>query len=239
MYMMKITFCIIFITIFGSVIHAENNNPIFYKDSDTAEKFSITALDPQDFSTLELKGKPVNAQSWKDLNGKNLLFLTQTGIIQGKTDTCQSAELYLYHYIHEGGQFSLIRKIYDVVKDCQFDIYAGFLGSSLTITDLDNDNFAEITILYKLTCRSDVTPASMKLIMIENGDKYALRGSMLNAYIKHLSDTERMKEIKEYGWGKYTVDKSFKKAPIVFLEFSKKRWELFKDKDEFTQMIVN
>ena len=65
----------------------------------------------------------------------------------------------------------------DFERDCRFDLYAGFLPDGLTITDLDGDGLAESTLLYTLSCRSDVSPARLKLILHEGKAKYAIRGT--------------------------------------------------------------
>jgi hypothetical protein len=235
---MKFSICIFSLLISFNIIFAENDYQLFHKDSETAEKFNIIVLDSTEYSKSDLKGKVRIALTWNDKNGKNLLFLTETGAFQGDSEDSKSAELFLYHYKFEDDQFLLLRRIYDFINDCTFDIYVGFLDSSLTITDLDKDEIAEITILYKLTCRSDVNPSNMKLIMLEDGQKYALRGIMINEYVKHLPPDERTKGIQDYGWGTYTIDKAFDNAPNIFLDFSKKRWEVLKDKDRFVQMYL-
>ena len=90
-----------------------------------------------------------------------------------------------------------------------------FINNSLTITDLDDDGIAESTFLYKLSCRSDVSPSILKLMMHENDNKYALRGIM---YI----DIQDHRE-----GGDYKVDKAFNNAPGVFLQYAKEQWADF------------
>ena len=42
---------------------------------------------------------------------------------------------------------------------------------------LDADGVAELTFAYRTTCTSDVSPLTLKLLMLEQGAKYILRGS--------------------------------------------------------------
>ena len=50
-----------------------------------------------------------------------------------------------------------------------------FIKNAAVVTDLDQDGIAETTVQYKLACRSDVSPALMKLVMHEGETKYAHR----------------------------------------------------------------
>ena len=103
-------------------------------------------------------------------------------------------------------------KAKDFVQRCEFDLELEMLDDSIEVTDLDNDGVAEISFLYKLGCRSDVSPLEMKLLMYEGTTKYALRGESY----------ERVGET-EYAGGTFKPD--FKGAPPAFLEFAKTKWE--------------
>lgn len=70
----------------------------------------------------------------------------------------------------------------DEEKSCPFDITCAFIENSTTITDLDKDGFAEVKLQYSLACRSDVSPATMKIMIYENGEKYSLSGLMWLPY---------------------------------------------------------
>lgn len=103
-------------------------------------------------------------------------------------------------------------KAKDFVQRCEFDLELSMLDDSIEVTDLDNDSIAEISFLYKLGCRSDVSPLEMKLLMYEGTKKYALRGESY----------ERVGET-EYAGGTFKPD--FTGAPPAFLEFAKAKWE--------------
>ncbi len=56
--------------------------------------------------------------------------------------------------------------------------------NSFYITDLNNNGKAETSIIYYLSCRSDTSPSTMKFIMKEGRQKFALRGkSILEPYL--------------------------------------------------------
>jgi len=122
------------------------------------------------------------------------------------------------------------------------------LPNSTQITDLDNDGITETTIAYKLTCRSDVSPSNMKLIMHENDTKMALRGTMILEMDKgritddfeyDLSkiDTTGLSEYEKINesFGRFSDENDFKNKPSVFLIFAKESWKKFVDKDGFEQ----
>ena len=109
---------------------------------ETATKFSIRADDGSEYSDVHIKGKINASISWTDGTGKNLLLLTETGAHAKAETEEKTAELFVFHFKIDDGNASLIRRVYDFEKDCPFDIYLGFLDSSLTITDLDDDGIA-------------------------------------------------------------------------------------------------
>lgn len=67
--------------------------------------------------------------------------------------------------------------------------------------------------MYEKACRSDVSPAELKYLTIENGEKYIIRGS----------------ELMDFGYeepygGEMTIDAKFKNDPTVFLDHAKRVW---------------
>jgi hypothetical protein len=101
----------------------------------------------------------------------------------------------------------------DFVEKCEFDLTLDVVEGSIKVTDLDDDGEAEISFLYRLSCRSDVSPLTAKLLLYEGAAKYALRGET----------KERVGE-KEFAGGTFTPDPAFEKAPRPFLEFAKAQW---------------
>ena len=127
--------------------------------------------------------------------------------------------MYCYHYKKTTSGYTLLRKTLDFVKDCQSNAALDFgIISEIFITDIDKDGYVEITYVYKLACVNEsCVGASLKLIMLENGEKYAIRGDEIllsNCYIgfPHLNA------------GGYVIDPSFNKAPKSLLEFAKIIW---------------
>jgi hypothetical protein len=148
----------------------------------SATEIEFLAFDPQALPAgIQTQGKIVMGARWRDRLGENLLLATQTGqkpsrsSCDSEPDPCSDAEVYADHYLVRNTGVELLWKLTDFEQDCPFDLYAGFLPDSLTITDLDADGVAESTLLYKLACRSDVSPA--RLILHEGKTKYAIRGT--------------------------------------------------------------
>ncbi|QNK61562.1 hypothetical protein H7F33_13465 [Pedobacter sp. PAMC26386] len=132
-------------------------------------------------ASITYKGKPVKIRSWKDKLGDNLLLLTETGEF-GSKDSLEypdnrDAELYAYHFTKNGTTWKLIATVNDHIGSCPVDIVTSFIPEALFITDLDGNGVAECTFAYLLTCTGGVDNKVMKLIMLENKNKYIIRGT--------------------------------------------------------------
>ncbi len=182
-----------------------SNTKVNKEGSDTEKEmplFRIKNAQDINVSDFEFEGEIVNKKVWQDDNGENVvLFAIKAG-----------EELFVYHYASEFNQTRLLRKVYDFEKDCEFDQTLEFVEQSIAITDLDKNGLGEITFAYKKACISDVSPLELKLLMLENGNKYIIRG---NTLIKMGEET--------FG-GNKTVDPTFEQAPPNFLSHANKVW---------------
>jgi hypothetical protein len=179
---------------------------------------------------VKYRGAIVMGARWIDKNGENILILTQTGKFPskgecGSDDPCFDAEVYAYNYVKKEDSLSLLWKTVDFERECVFDLYAGFMEKALFITDLDSNGVAETTFLYMLTCRSDVSPSRLKLIMHEGATKYAIRGTTkLGANYG----------VEESG-GEMKIDPAFAKAKPAMKTFAIQKWNQYVTEDEFKQ----
>jgi hypothetical protein len=176
--------------------------------------------------TMAHQGTPVVAKRWTDRLGENTLVLTQTGKRRARAceygeEVCSDAEVYAYHYVRKGSTTSLLWRTTDFMRGCSFDLYAGYLPESVAITDLDGDGVAESSFMYLLACRSDVSPATLKLIMHEGAQKYAARG------------TSRPRGAPQ--GGAMRLDDAFSRAPRSFTAFAGEQWRRFRSHDRFQQ----
>ncbi|HOH38001.1 MAG TPA: hypothetical protein PK419_11025 [Spirochaetota bacterium] len=204
-------------------------------------------------NSMQPLGKIILSQSWNDKNGENILIISINGPHEEKTikitEGERYAEIYACQFIREKDQYNLLWKIKDFERHCPFDLWVGILPDSTTITDLDNDQITETTIIYKLTSRSDVSPSRMKLIMHENESKMALRGTMIvlsqnpdfdiNRFEPDLSkiDLSKIKKDDQYiiKHGRYENADDFINYPKEFYEYARKQWLNFVTKDSFLQ----
>jgi hypothetical protein len=202
-----------------------------------------------------LKGKPVTAESWTDKNGENILVLIEgpegkhARPVGNNTDEKGNEtpfyawykELQAVHFVKADTGYRVLWKLSDRQEQCEFDMTAAFIREAFAVTDLDKDGIAETTVQYKLACRSDVSPAAMKLILHEDTVKYALRGLM---WIKDAEDAKftvtaedvNLSALKGYkgmetdwykAFGRYENEKAFAGAPPAFLEYARKHWLQF------------
>lgn len=139
---------------------------------------------------LDFKGTVVEALQWKDKLGSHILLQTVTGHFlrkefndNNKKDFTleDKSELYCYLFTKTDTDLEYKRKwrIYDF-NDCfGVDWFTGFIPSATTITDINNNGIAEVTIPYVIICRGGMDPGSMKIISYEDTTKYVLRGSTM------------------------------------------------------------
>jgi hypothetical protein len=195
--------------------------------------------------TIKFRGKLQEAWKWKDSLGDNLLLLSVTDATWGPNEDEQTIQLFAYQYCKKDTGFRLLWRLNDIVRQCPVDIMTEFIKGATSITDLDKDGMAETTLIYKLACRGDVSPAEMKLIMHEDSVKYALRGSMWSPYVTedtlksappvtekdvNLETLQGYKGTEEEYfklYGRYKTEKEFAKAPVSFMTFARLQWLLF------------
>ena len=171
---------------------------------------AVSALLPQP-TAYQLK----RAKKWSDASGENWLVLYETGPFIEKGQTNASAKLSAVLYQKSDSGFIQKWMLQDYIHDCQLDLTCAFYDDHLSITDLDSNGIAEITMVYALSCKGDVSPNEKKLIMYEGKNKYAIRGE------------ELMILQKDTIGGTMQADSSFSKAPAVFLSFAKEHWKKF------------
>jgi len=210
------------------------NNDIQKKDTTTQTK-SDTKLNPTDTTkpgeslnegiknlayatgkipaSIKYDGKIVSGARWEDKNGQNVLIICETEI-SSKGDE-RSKELFAYQYIINGEDAKMLWKVNDFVKDCPLDLSLSLIPGSVSVTDINKDGIAENTFLYRMSCKGDVSPDDMKLIMHQGENKYAIRGERI-----------LLMDGKKYG-GTMNTDPSFNKAPSGFFAYAREQWKKF------------
>lgn len=159
----------------------------------------------------------MNNVHWTDSEGEHTVIICETGKVAAKSTSEEmesfNADVYAYKYTKKDGKITLDWKIQDFVPDCPFDITCNFVKNTLQVTDLDNDGIAEVWVMYKVTCRSDVSPCDMKIIMYEGMSKHAMRGQNKVP----ATETTMM-------GGEYKFDEAFNAAPKSFRDKAIKLW---------------
>lgn len=196
-------------------------------------------------------GKLVEAKQWIDVNGRNLLVVIRTPertAPSKNVDEASHAELYIRQYVRRTDHYEELWRLQDAVAECMVDLTLATLPGATTITDLDNDGQTETTVLYRLACRGDVSPAQLKLIMREGKVKYALRGQMIQL-VNYSTKSEQTKALAkpiccadhikptdanyEQLEGLYQNEKDFATAPPSFLAYARQQWRRWRMKDTF------
>lgn len=174
----------------------------------------LLAVSPQssvsDWSTA--KGVQSRELRFTDKAGPHVVRFALSALKEKKTADGfeRSRELTVTHTVGK----KEVWRAKDFVEKCEFDLTLEVVEGSIRLTDVDGDGEPEVSFLYKLACRSDVSPLTAKLLMYEGTAKYALRGET----------KERVGEA-EYAGGDYVVDPSFEQAPPQFVEFAKAQWK--------------
>jgi hypothetical protein len=184
-----------------------------------AQVSGIKSINAQEIpKSVSYKGQFRKAFSWNDKQGKNVVVFSESGI-DSKYDKeadmdIKNGEIYAACFIISGESATQTWKMLDFERNCPFDIEAAFRQDALQITDLDKNGTAEVWVLYRTACRSDVSPLNMKIIMYEGKQKYAMRGQTKVQISEH-----------DYFGGNYTLDPAFQKAPKAFRDFGDALWK--------------
>ena len=192
----------------------ENEEGLHKFDFEISE---ITIAEAAKHSDL-YKGTVVGAKAWKDQNGHNLFIVsileTETGESEDSPGDL-SREIYGYHYLKNSDTPKLLREVKDFQLGCIFDNRLRFTERFLTITDSDKDNYGEVCFLYTLGCVSELYPDNVRLILLENGEKYTIKGSTI------------VQDATEKLGGEKDIDQILKAAPKALLGFAEKQWDKF------------
>lgn len=199
------------------------------ESSETTEKTETTESTISDLkfevlipTEIKYKGAYQMSASWVDDNGQNLVFITLTDAFptpNSDGDEFIDKEIYAYRYLMNGDTPEKVWEVKDFVRECPVDLRLDYIPRTLSITDLDENGIAEVAFMYVLSCKGDVSPDDVKLIMYEGNNKYAIRGTNIVSPPEFISEYE----------GLTNVDPSFNKAPKEFLDHAMKMWERFRD----------
>lgn len=163
---------------------------------------------------VKASGDVFRTMSWSDDKGDNIAVFSTKSTTKTKGErTLHGKSIFVDVYTGKGGAFRKVRTIKEAAERCELDLMNEFLDTSVAVTDLDNNGVGELTFAYRTACRSDLSPAAFKVMVLEGGKKWALRG------------TTRVNPGPGPVGGELVED--FKKAPPQFLEHATKVWQRF------------
>ncbi len=228
----KISFILFFLTFLCC------NDNVKVKNEIVLENLRLSDL-PEN---IRIEGEPIQVNKWKDSIGDNILIVSKKGPFNEKivkeTEDEKYIELYIDKYVIVNGKdVKKEWRIYDFIRNCSFDMDIGLpTEKSVSVTDLDNDGVTETTIAYFLTCRSDVSPSKLKVIMYDKGVKLALRGNTIVSPMENINSDNfelNLEEIKiddSYEgflktFGRYESEKDFINKDSSFLIHAQDIWK--------------
>lgn len=192
---------------------AEWNNA---DENSLVNPYPTQELNKDQCDQYDVSGEIIKSLSWKDKNGENVMIFSVNTEVEEMEDEPSpvTRDLFAFHFIKGESDWKLIQQISDVEKDCIFENNAGFSTNAISVTDINQDGFAEITFGYILGCTSEASPNFIKLVMLEKEKEYDITGTLLvTAY--------------EEPWGGDTkISTDFNSAPTGFLAYAKQIWKL-------------
>jgi len=160
----------------------------------------------------------LDCHQWTDVNGKNyflrsLGFPFESGQRGVSGEPAETQYIYAYHYRETSEGMSLVNEYRDSIVACEFDVIMTHVKDCFFVTDLDEDDMGEVTYMYRMTCTSDVSPSTQKLLIVEGNDIYLVNGTSL---------------VFDEG-GEYELGAEFSGAPEGFEDHARGIWDDFKD----------
>jgi hypothetical protein len=115
-------------------------------------------------------------------------------------------------------QWTSQRQFRERAPDCLFATELYEILGEWSITDLDADGVGEATFAWRAGCRSDVSPVTHKVLLVEHEGlevkKFVLRGRSAISIAGTVDEG-----------GEFEADPAFESAPKAFLEHARKVWK--------------
>jgi len=145
-----------------------------------ASDLAYAAIPAADLGQLKIApgGKIIAAKTIRDSLGEHVLVLTEksTASSNGRIEKIDLAASY---YDKTADKWALAWTVKDGVDCPNLDSAASFFADATSITDLDKDGNAEVTVAYKTFCGGGIDPSTIKVIMRQGKEKFAIRGESL------------------------------------------------------------
>jgi len=184
-------------------------------------------LGPDDYipGDIGYQGEIVEAYRYFDKTGENIVILAESDVLESPENEYGDVEyyknIYAYRFLKKGDDWEEVWRVYEYSDLCFNHPAAEFIKGSFTLTDLNKDGVAETWIIYIKSCKGDVSPDPMFLIMNDNlQSTYTMSGFTKVV----MSDGEE--GFVEVG-GEYELGDKFlhRNTPPTFVNFAKNLWE--------------
>jgi len=163
---------------------------------------------------VKATGEVIRTLSWSDSKGDNIAVFSSTLASKTKGEiTLSTKSIFVDVFTGKDGKFKKVRNVKEVVAKCDTDTTNDFFDTSVGVTDLDKNGVGELTFAYRSACRSDMSPADMKVLVLEGPKKYILRGQTSLPGDKPADNNFKP---------------DFKGAPDAFLTHASKVWMRFR-----------
>jgi hypothetical protein len=123
-------------------------------------------------------GKVVGVMRVDGKSDEKLLVLTEKPT-KSSNGRVERIDLNATYYFKAGQQWKSEWAINDFVACPGLDLKASFFPDATTVTDIDNDGKPEITVAYQTFCGGAVEPSTVKVILRQGENKFAIRGESL------------------------------------------------------------
>lgn len=161
------------VAIMSALIGCGNRSATAAVTAKPAEKALLTQ------AGISTTGKVVAALHIVDRAGEHLLVLTEkTGLAHSGPDSGNGrTDLNASYYVRSAATWAREWEIKDAVDCPGLDHIAQFFTQQVAVTDLDGNGVAEVTVPYKMFCGGGVDEATLKIILRQGKQKFAMRGT--------------------------------------------------------------
>ena len=171
-------------TCIPSIVFILAVTPVVSVAQATSNIVAPSEIDKNDVSKehITITEKLVSALSVNDIAGRHILLLTSISgpsRAQPNPQRSERTDLRTMYYKKVGSKWTEEWDIKDFVDCPGLDSSATFFVNNVTVTDLNGDGVAEVTVPYKMFCGEGVDTDTVKVILRQGAEKYAIRGESL------------------------------------------------------------
>ncbi|NHZ87778.1 hypothetical protein F2P45_01835 [Massilia sp. CCM 8733] len=132
---------------------------------------------------IEVKGALVVGRRIVDRAGEHLLVVSllagPSSAPRATPGATERVDLFAALYTRKDASWPQAWIIQDKVDCPGLDSSAQFFSEHITVTDLDKNGIAEVTVPYKMSCGGGIDANTLKVILRQGAQKLALRGTTL------------------------------------------------------------